>query len=60
MGDSTPLHVYEAKRQQIRERMEILGFPEEYTRIILATVRPGNVDGLLETLEQWIKEGKPQ
>lgn len=52
----TPVQLYEQKRQRVKQSMEDLGFTDLHVDQIMAGLKPGNIDDVLATLEQFERE----
>jgi len=52
----TPVQSYERKRQQVKQSMEELGFTDWQVEQILAGLRPGNIDDVMDTLDLYQNE----
>lgn len=52
----SPVREYADKVERVHSLMESQGFNEEHIGAIVAGLRPGNVDSVLETLEGWERE----
>lgn len=52
----TPVQQYEQKRQRVKRSMEDLGFTDVQVNQIMAGLKPGNIDEVISTLEQYERE----